>query len=156
MAKPTSQALTRDARSSSADGSRADAAASVTCPLRPIAESHPAKDAAAASNSSSTSVTSTPNSKPANTRRAARAARIRYATPTTAVVASQCGQPRRSSGWRMGWTMITSTAASARGATISRANHSAASTATTAISVSMLRVLGDGCAGAPLASTKPP
>ena len=49
--------------------------------------------------------------------------RIRYATTMTAVVAAQRGQPRRSSGIRTGWQMITMTAPRTSGPTSSRANE---------------------------------
>src|SRR5687768_14245515 len=81
---------------------------------------------------------------------------------TTAVVASQPGQPRRTSGRRAGYAMITTTAAAAAGARRSRANHTPTNTTTAAARVSSTRVPcaspGPGagaCAGASLMSEVP-
>ena len=60
----------------------------------------------------------------------------------TAVVAAQRGQPRRSSGCRTGWQMMTMTAASTSGPTSSRAKNSPASAITAAASPRRTRRVG--------------
>src|SRR5262245_39305473 len=65
---------------------------------------------------------------------------MRYATTMTIVVAAHFGQPRRSSGYRTGCAMITTTAATATGARISRPSQMPAKATTAAATVRSTRV----------------
>ncbi|CPU64891.1 Uncharacterised protein [Mycobacteroides abscessus] len=139
---PRAMPDTLPARLTTRPGSSHDVAASAMSVSMPTAASWSTTSSTARTRAGRYSRTRSTNRTPANASIATSAARMRYATVTTADVAAHRGQPRRSRGKRTGWQMMTMTAARNIGARTSRAAWTPARTTTPAARARSVRVAG--------------